>query len=477
MARPCIIVLFSLLLLAGPGSGRSQGGNQPFAWNQDKLWFQLEQRFVEARGQDCRPLLPEIQRQLDDFADLIQTIEGQLLPPTAALWDEAEHRMLSLGPLLAACPDRLSVYVAAVNRLRRAVKRQSRKWPARDAATRQRLYRVIYGGRTAIEEILLQAPDTQVPALWQEEASPSAAPSTVIQGVTLYSGDMLVSRGGAATSALIARGSDYPGNFSHVSLLYVDTVTGKASVIESLIETGVQIHTMEEYLHDKKFRIMVLRLRPDLSPATQPPAVAHLAAKWAFEAASQQRIDYDFEMDYQNHDTLFCAEVLYAAYQNMGVTLWTGLSHISAAGTAQWLEGLGVRNFITLEPSDLEYDPQLIRVAEWRNPATLLNDHVYSAVTDAMLEDANAGNPMGYNRLMLPLAWGVKAYSAVKNRFGSTGPIPKGMGAKAALRSKWYTKQHALRVERVLEAVDAFKRDKGYTPPYWELVQMARLSK
>ncbi len=179
-------------------------------------------------------------------------------------------------------------------------------------------------------------------------------------------------------------------------------------------------------------------------------------------------------MDFRNNDKLFCAEVIYAAYQTVGITLWTGLSHISAEGTARWLEGFGVKNFITLEPSDLEYDPQLVRVAEWRDPSTLFKDHVYSAVTDAMLEGANAGDTLGYNRLMLPLAWGAKAYSALKNRFGGTGPIPKGMSAKAALRSKWYTRQHAQRVERVMTLVDEFKRVKGYTPPYWELVRLAR---
>lgn len=463
-----------LLLWLYPAFAMEPGTSEPYVWNRDQLWTQLEQRFVAARVQGCQNLRSEIGGGLVRLNTLTQSIETQPLTADAPVWEKAEHQMLSLGPLIAACPDQLMVYIASVNRLHKAVKHQARKWPAQAQETRNRLYQIIYGGRTAVEEILLQIPDRGVPALWQDLPVPSAAPSIQVRGVTLYSGDMLVSRGGAATSALIARGSDYPGNFSHVSLLHVDAVTGKGSVIEALIETGVQIHTVEEYLADKKFRIMVLRLRPDLPSVIDTPDVAHRAARWAIETAGKEHIDYDFEMDFRNNDKLFCAEVIYAAYKTMDITLWTGLSHISAEGTARWLEGFGVKNFITLEPSDLEYDPQLVRVAEWRDPETLFKDHVYSAVTDAMLEGANAGETLGYNRLMLPLAWGAKAYSALKNQFGGTGPIPKGMDSKAALRSKWYTKQHSKRVDSVMKLVDQFKKDKGYIPPFWELVRLAR---
>ena len=47
------------------------------------------------------------------------------------------------------------------------------------------------------------------------------------------------------------------------------------------------------------------------------------------------------------------------------------ISRISAPGTRQWLAALGVKRFDTQEPSDLEYDPQLRVVAEWRDPQTL----------------------------------------------------------------------------------------------------------
>jgi len=58
-----------------------------------------------------------------------------------------------------------------------------------------------------------------------------------------------------------------------------------------------------------------------------------------------------------------------SVYGELGVRLWTGLSTISAAGLRRWLSAFGVRHFETQEPSDLEYDPQLVVVAEGRDAA------------------------------------------------------------------------------------------------------------
>ena len=473
-ALPIVVMFLLLTILPGFAHEMKPGKDGPFRWNRDQLWRQLEQQFLDARSLDCTGLHSVILSRLDALAALTTAIEARSLDSTNPLWDDAENLMLTLAPLLAACPDQLALFIEGVARLQRAVKAQAVGWPAQAAESRQRLYRMIYGGRTAIEEILLQSPSPNKYELMMGVNEPSGAPSIKVHGITIHSGDMLVSRGGAATSARIARGSDYPGNFSHAALVHVDAKTGKASVIEALIESGVVISSVEHFLEDKKLRIMVLRLRPDLPAVVRNPAIAHEAAQLAFDVARNNRIAYDFAMDFRNHDKLFCAEVVYAAFEKVGISLWSGLSRISAEGTARWLEAFGVKNFITLEPSDLEYDPQLIRVVEWHHPQTLLEDHIHNAATDVLLEGANAGDPLKYNRLMLPVTWGVKVYSLLQTKRGRSGPIPNGMSAAAALRNRWYTKQHAGLVGRLNKAVETFRQQKGYTPPYWELVRMAR---
>jgi hypothetical protein len=293
----------------------------------------------------------------------------------------------------------------------------------------------------------------------------------------LHSGDILVSRGGAPTSALIARGNDHPGVFSHVALLHVDEKTGQATVIESHIECGVAAGSFENYLRDKKLRIMVLRLRADLPAMRTDPQLPHNAATLALREFERRHIPYDFAMDYHNPDKQFCSEVVSSAYGHWSIRLWIGPSFISDPVVCAWLGSMGVRFFETQEPADLEYDPQLRVVAEWRDRGTLLKAHADDAVTDTMLASGKPGESLPYQRWLLPLARVAKAYSVVLNWFGKVGPVPEGMSATQSLRAVRYEREHKAITERLLVLAEEFKKEKGYEPAYWELLKLARVAK
>ena len=411
--------------------------------------------------------LAEIQRNLDAVA-------ATRLPPDAPMFDSLETNFFQLAPMIAACPERLPEFLNASARMRSVVKRQSESWAMDSAAARERLYRSLYGGRAAVEEAMLQSPRGIIPPLLSCENEPSSTPSVVVQGGMLHSGDVLVSRGGAAASALIARGNDFTGNFSHVALVHIDEASQSVSVIESHIECGVVAGPLEKYLTDTKLRIMVLRLRADLPQLVADPLLPHKAATQAMREATSRHIPYDFAMDYTEPSKQFCSEVASAAYKPLGVKLWMGVSHLSTPGVTSWLSAVGVRHFETQEPSDLEYDPQLRVVAEWRDPETLFKDHADNAVIDVMLERAEAGERLGYNLWLLPTARLAKLYSVVKNKFGGIGPIPEGMSATTALRVERLKQNHAALRARLLERVEKFKAERGYMPPYWELRRLAR---
>ena len=306
---------------------------------------------------------------------------------------------------------------------------------------------------------------------------PSQTPFVTVRGVKLHSGDILVSRGGAPTSALIARGNDFPGNFSHIALLYVDPSTHEPRLIESHIERGVVVSSVEEYIKDKKLRIMVVRPRADLPQIKKDPMLPHKAAEFALRNATERHIPYDFEMDYKDHSKLFCSEVASAAYEKYEMNLWMGISHISSPGLRKWLSAFGVTHFETQEPSDLEYDPQLVVVAEWRDPETLRKDHMDNAVTEVMLEGAERGDELTYPLYLLPVARVMKACSAVLNLFGKVGPVPDGMSATAGIRTTYYMKRHDAIFERLALKAQEFKTKNGYEPPYWEMVKLARAAK
>jgi hypothetical protein len=210
-----------------------------------------------------------------------------------------------------------------------------------------------------------------------------------------------------------------------------------------------------------------------LAAVAADPLVPHKAATWALQEAVARHIPYDFAMDYRNHSALFCSEVVSAAYTRYGMRLWTGMSHVSSPTLAAWLASLGVRHFETQEPADLEYDPQLSVVAEWREAPALWQAHLDDAVTDVMLANAKPGQPLPFSRLKLPLARAAKTYSVVLNWFGRLGPIPQGMSATTALRASKYRADHAAIKKRLIALAAAFRETHHYFPPYWELIRLA----
>jgi hypothetical protein len=466
----------AFLLLSIPSGKTPQmsgAGKQSFAWNQDQVWQALEAKFRNARSAGCSETAGEISQRLKEGKrQLVALADGQFGPSDPML-DAVESNLFNLGPLMAACPERIGEYAKLVTSVRDAVKLQSRGWDVHDREVRNRLYRLLYGGRTALEEVVLQAANDAIPAVEPGTNEPSQTPSFQLPNVKLHSGDILISRGGAPTSALIARGNDYPGNFSHVALLYVDESTHTPSVIEAHIERGVVISSFEEYLKDVKFRIMAMRLRSDHPLLIKDPMLPHRAAKMAYDEVKRRHIPYDFEMNFKEPSEQFCSEVASHVYDAQGMTLWNIITTMSSPGVVNWLGDFGVRYFETQAPADLEYDPQLVVVAEWRDRAELWNDHVDNAVVEAMLEQADRGYRLIYDWYLLAPARLAKAYSVILNSFGKVGPIPEGMSAEVALKSMRLDALHKKMKAQVLEAARSFEQKNGYRPPYWELVRMA----
>lgn len=470
-------IVAAYLVLSIPGKGPPQmrgAGKQAFAWDQNEMWKALEARFREARSAGCPAMESGIRKRLEEGNRQVAAMARRQFEPSDLFFDAVESTLFNLGPLMAACPEQIDEYTRLITSVRAGVKLQSRNWDVRDRKVRDRLYRLLYGSRTALEEVILQAPMGSSPAIVRATNEPSETPSFQrAGGIELHSGDILVSRGGAPTSALIARGNDYPGNFSHIALFYVDENTHKPSVIEAHIERGVVISSLEQYLKDVKLRIMVMRVRADHPLLVKDPMLPHRAAKLAYDEVKARHIPYDFAMDFKEPSKQFCSEVASHAYSSLGVTLWNIITTMSSPGVVNWLGDFGVRYFETQAPADLEYDPQLVVVAEWRDMGALWDDHVDNAVTEAMLENADKGYRISYDWYLLAPARLVKGYSLILNKFGEVGPVPEGMSAQVALKSQSLDKLHRQIKKRVLAEAEAFEQKNGYRPPYWELVKMA----
>ncbi len=93
---------------------------------------------------------------------------------------------------------------------------------------------------------------------------------------------------------------------------------------------------------------------------------------------------------------------------------------------------MGVREFTSLVPSDIEYDPQLRAVVEWRDAPALMDFRLDNAIIDALLEEADRGAELSYAWYALPVAWALKLFSVGQSSLGGVPRIPQGMSASTA---------------------------------------------
>jgi hypothetical protein len=473
-----IVVLYVLLLIPLPQNKNDLkiAAKSPFVWNQDSLWKGLEHEFIEAKH------LPQI--KLDSIVDkmstdadlLLSRYEDTIYTPEHKIHDSIETLFFRIAPLIAAQEKKSDWYIRYYNAVRQKLKSDTRYWNMSTVNARNTSYKMLYGMRAAVEEILLQSNTDEFVSTMYVTNEPSATPSIEILGIKVHSGDLLVSRGGAEVSAFISRGNDYPGNFSHVALVYIDKETNAPYFVEAHIEKGVAIATLDSYLKDKKLRFMVMRPRIDLPELKLNPMLPHEASKYMFNEAQTNHIPYDFKMDYHDSIAMFCSEVGSYAYKQFGIDLWEFESTISSNGIINWLNAFGVQNFVTQMPSDLEYDPMLSVVAEWRDKDVLFQDHLDNAVMDALISQANKGEKLDYDMWSLPLARVIKAYSFILNSFGKEGIIPEGMDATTALKNNYFVIKFQDLKSRTSKKVERFKNENGYLPPYWQLVQFAEES-
>ena len=340
------VVACLYLVLLIPDSNKPvlpiESGGIPFAWNQDDFWEKLEHDFIVAKKMQPNQL-DSVLDSLKNKAELmVAAIPADNISQTDKSFKEVENVFFSLAPLIAVKNAELNWYLGYYNRIRNLVKFQSQHWDMNNLAVRNTIYRLLYGMRAAVEEVLIQADSKLINPVLIVKDERAITPATRIFGIEVHSGDLLVSRGGAAVSALISRGNDYPGNFSHVALLYVDEKTGKAHLIEAHIEKGVAVSSVEEYEQDKKLRFMVMRPRQNLAALIADPMLPHKAAKMMFDESQNRHIPYDFKMNFYDSAAMFCSEVASYAYRKNGLQFWQPVSTISSPGIVNWLHDFGV---------------------------------------------------------------------------------------------------------------------------------------
>ena len=473
-----VVGLYLILLIPLPQKEQKllKASETPFTWDQDQLWEKLELSFRHAKSVPVKELDSKVDEMVIEMEDLLKALENKITKPDDTLYHLIENKFFQITPLISAQQKKSDSYIQFYNRVRKKIKLDSYTWDMSTLKARNTTYRLLYGLRAATEEILLQSDEEEFASTMFVTEEESVTPSANVLGIKVHSGDLLVSRGGAEVSAFISRGNDYPGNFSHVAIIHIDKATNIPYFVEAHIEKGVAIASKNNYLNDKKLRFMVMRPRADLPQIIENPMLPFEASSYIFNESKTRHIPYDFKMDYYDSSAMFCSEVGSYAYKQKGIELWEFKSTISSDGITNWLNVFGVENFVTQMPSDLEYDPLLSVVAEWRNKEVLFQDHLDNAVMDALIGQANKGEKIDYNIWLLPLARTIKAYSFLLNSFGKEGVIPEGMNAVTALRNNAFVDRFNNLKSLTESKITSFKKENDYLPPYWQIVKMAEES-
>src|SRR5258706_1244782 len=138
-----LVLAYLALLVPEPRGPVARGaGKQPFIWKQDPFWFELERQFNQARAEGCQTLLTRIDADLDAVQRLVGQCSGNYLPPEAPVFADLESGLFRLAPLVAACPQRLTDYIALATPARSELRIQSQHCDLNAASPRQRLYRL-----------------------------------------------------------------------------------------------------------------------------------------------------------------------------------------------------------------------------------------------------------------------------------------------------------------------------------------------
>ena len=182
----------------------------------------------------------------------------------------------------------------------------------------------------------------------------------------LKTGDVLVIRGNANVSAMIARLGDEESIFSHSAIVGEDQNKEKY-IVEALIPYGLVHKPLNDWLKETRdARVAVYRFND--------AAMSEKAGRMIFDYASQEGKDalYDFAMDESDQTRLFCSEVAqygYSLASNGNITLpkYRTAAYKLRTSTS-FFDDMGIKTEgSVLSPADIEVDPRFELVLDFRD--------------------------------------------------------------------------------------------------------------
>lgn len=209
----------------------------------------------------------------------------------------------------------------------------------------------------------------------------------------LKSGDVILSRGNAFSSAAIARIGESDFQFSHLSFVYRDFANNnKMYTTEAHIEIGSVVAPMEDHIASKNARSVVFRYKDSNLAAD---ASKQMYERVKNQSATGKNIEYDFGMNYKDDSKLFCSEIISAGFHAVKPTAGYLPKYKSkfTLGMIPFLNNIGVpvtkeniQSYEVFSPGDIQFDPNFDLVLEWRNPRKMEQSRLKDFILTKLFE-------------------------------------------------------------------------------------------
>jgi hypothetical protein len=243
----------------------------------------------------------------------------------------------------------------------------------------------------------------------------------------LKSGDVILTRGNAYTSAAIASLGEFDTQFSHMSLVYIDA-NKKIWTVEAHIEVGSFVRPIEDHIKDNNFRTMIFRFDDEKLAAK---AAEMMFIKVRDASKKTGNILYDFGFDMKENNSLFCSEIVsygfsLASDNKLQIPLYTSRLMLRKPS---FVKNLGITKDESFIPADVEVDPRFQIIAEWRDAARVQDNHEKDAILHAMFEWADEFDyrmiqgSSKTSRLYRNVVWPLRRVPILKRYFKDKLPI------------------------------------------------------
>ncbi|MCP4911875.1 MAG: hypothetical protein GY909_02055 [Oligoflexia bacterium] len=200
----------------------------------------------------------------------------------------------------------------------------------------------------------------------------------------LKSGDIFITKGNFFFSGSLAKIGKKDTHFSHQGIIYKNE--GTFYTAEAHPEVGATVRPLEDMNNnDRNVRTLVMRYKNE-KVSDKAGLIGYSLVKDASDKGVN--IPYDFWMNFDEEEYIFCSELVTLAFDKAtaGKVQFPMYKTEIELKESDFAKKLGIESQYALHPGDLEYDPDVETVVEWRDYSRIMENLVKDEILHKLYE-------------------------------------------------------------------------------------------